>query len=557
MVLKIGHKIFSVALIVVTLMLVVAVYSIVLTEKIAEELDIVSKKQLPLSETVGQINVHVLEQAVLIQRLFADHHDMKTTLNRIESLDSRIEREFERAYLLIDENAVIPQRVATIQNLRESIERVEAEYRVYEAEGLELLDLLNAQQTAAFEAKLPDFNRLQAAVDDEIGRLHRALELLADTAVARTDENQKRLLHLNIILTTLGALLGLGAAGLITLGLVRNIRTLARAAAEIERGVLDVDIAVTTRDEVGQLGHSFNTMAEGLRTKERIKETFGKYVDRRIVEGLLDDPNFAQAAGRRCEMTVMFIDLQGYTTLSESMESEDLLRLLNLFLSKMTAAVAAKRGVINDFQGDAVMAFWGPPFTGEEDHAELACEAAIMALRNFEEFKAQVAEALHCDARKLALAMRIGIATGPVVAGNVGSEASLKFTVIGDVVNLGARLEGANKAYGTTIMLSQRTRDLVQEHLKTRELDLVRVKGKRAVTRIFELSEPWQDRSPLDPALSAYRQQKWDVAEGLFKEISSKFPKDPVPKRYLARIEQLRATPMDPDWDGVWAFKTK
>ncbi|MGB0696189.1 MAG: adenylate/guanylate cyclase domain-containing protein [Rhodospirillaceae bacterium] len=565
---SIGHKIYGIALAVLTLMALVAAYSVVLTANISRDLNLVATKQLPLSETIGRINVRVLEQGILIQRLFADHHDLTPTLERIAHLDEQIEADFSRAFGYLDAEAALEHPPETINALRSSTQRVEEEYRSYEAQGLALLDLIEDGSVSAFEARLPDFNRLQETVDEEIQVLHRTMELAAGAAVQRADQNQQFLLYFNAGMTTLAALLGLGVAAIVTLMIVRNVRNLASAAERVEKGALDITVPVVTKDEVGRLGTSFNAMVDGLRMKERIKDMFGKYMDPRIVKRLIDDPDFTRLGGDRREMTIMFIDLQGYTTISERLAPDTLVQLLNIFLSEMSDAVASHKGVVNDFQGDAVMAYWGPPFTEAHEHALLACRAALEANENFERFKQSVAREVGAEVSDLSINMRIGLSSGTVIAGNIGSTSSRKFSVIGDAVNLSARLEGTNKVYGTRAILSEQTLALAGDALEVRELDLIRVKGKTEPTRIYELRReipnPSLGSSPapqqlvdMQVALQAYRAQDWQGAQQGFAQIAAQTPTDPVPKVFLERIAYFQDHPPGTDWDGVWVMQTK
>ncbi|MEK9753740.1 MAG: adenylate/guanylate cyclase domain-containing protein [Rhodospirillaceae bacterium] len=367
----------------------------------------------------------------------------------------------------------------------------------------------------------------------------------------RADKAEKFLLYFSATLTVTAAVLGLGLAALITLVLVRNFRNLVQASEAVEAGRLDVEVPVETTDEVGRLAASFNNMVGGLRMKERIKDTFGKYMDPRIVARLVENPEFTRLGGERREMTIMFIDLERYTSIAERLSPEDLVRMLNLFLAHMTDAIAANRGVVNDFQGDAVMAYWGPPFTEPHEHAALACKTALDASRNFERFRAEVAAELGERSVGAQLGMRIGISSGDVVSGNIGSAATRKFSVVGDPVNLGSRLEGANKNYGTGFILSERTRELLGHANHARELDLIRVKGKSMPTRIFELLDAPPPLSPFGDGLAACRRQDWAAAEAAFLSCRTVAPDDPVPAVFLERIAYLRENPPGPDWDGV------
>lgn len=555
--LNIAHKIFGIALVVLTLMVAAAVFSVRFTAKISNELDLVAGKQLPLSDTIGQINVRVLEQGLRLQRLFDAPEDAPAAIARARALGDEINREFATGRELLIEEEESKHPPGTVERLRRALDEVESDFRRYEKRADHMLALHVRGDTATFASLLPDFVKLQTAVDEEISVLRQHMEAVADSSVKRADANEKLLLYTNAVLTALSAILGLGIAGLVTAVLVRNVRNLVRGAEAVSGGNLDTHVPVVSRDEVGRLTASFNDMVGDLRLKERIKDTFGKYLDPRIVARLIENPEMTRLGGERREMTVMFIDLQGYTSISEKLPPSDLVRMLNMFLAHMTEAVSQNKGVINDFQGDAVMAYWGPPFTEPDEHARLACRAARAALENFDRYRAEVAAELGTQLDGLAISMRIGISTGEVISGNIGSSATRKFSVVGDPVNLGARLEGANKSYGTRVMLSDRTRELAGPDIPVRELDLIRVKGKTEPTRVYELLRADQPADDLSTGLDAYRRQDWDGATAAFAACREAQPADPVPAVFLERIAHLKANPPGTGWDGVWEFQTK
>ena len=376
----------------------------------------------------------------------------------------------------------------------------------------------------------------------------------------RADRDERTLLAANSILTALAALLGLGFAGLVTRMLVRAVRSLVAGTEAVEGGDLDTEVAVTSTDEIGRLTGSFNHMVGELRLKERIKETFGKYMDPRIVSNLLDHPEFAEPGGERREMTVMFIDLKGFTSISEVLAPDDLIKMMNHFFEHMADAIADNKGVVDKFMGDAVMAYWGLPFTEADEHAHLACKAAVQALEHLESFRADVKRELGAKADALDIDLRIGVSTGEMIVGTVGSRVSMNFTIMGDPVNLGSRLEGANKAYGTRAMISERTLELAGDAAAVRELDLIRVKGKHEPTRVFELLAVPEGKAATESfhaGLDAYRRQDWDAAEAAFKSCLESEPGEPAAAVYLDRVAHLRSQPPGDGWDGVWVFETK
>lgn len=570
--LNIAQKIFGITLVVLALMVSSAVYSLRLTADIADELDAVAGRHLPLTEAVTRINVHILEQGVLLQRLFvlagedAPHQQVARGRALFEDLDEEIDREFKVARrLFLSEEKAAPRMREAIIVLEGVLASIQREYKIFEDHGLQLVAAREAKDLFLFDSLLPALNQREDAIDAEIASLRRHVETLTDDAVLRADEHEKDLLNAIIILTTLAVLLGLGFAALVTRAIVRAVRNLVAGTEAVEGGNLDTEVRVTSRDEVGRLTGSFNHMVGELRLKERIKDTFGKYMDPRIVANLLDHPEFAEPGGERREMTVMFIDLKGFTSIAEALTPDDLVKMINRFFSHMTDAISENKGVVDKFMGDAVMAYWGPPFTAADEHASLACKAAVQALEHLELFRSDVKEELGDKAEDLDIDLRIGISTGEMIVGTVGSRVSMSYTIMGDPVNLGSRLEGANKAYGTRAMISQRTRDLADDDIAVRELDLIRVKGKHEPTRVYELLPVRVDQAALPAAeleyfpagLNAYRRQAWGDAETAFKACLESNPDDSAAAVYLDRIAQLRANPPGADWDGVWVFETK
>mgnify|MGYP000571795860 CR=1 FL=1 len=430
---------------------------------------------------------------------------------------------------------------------------IEDQYKAFEVHGRKLVQAREAKDRETFELLIAQLNARQDAINAEIDNLHTYMSSVTNRAVKHADREEHNLLVANSALTAVAAVLALFFALIVTRLIVRAVRNLAAGAQAVEGGDLDTEVPVTTHDEVGKLTHTFNDMVDGLRLKERIKETFGKYMDPRIVEGLLDHPEFTQPGGERREMSVMFVDLKGFTSISEVLEPDDLVEMVNNFFGHMTDSISQNKGVVDKYMGDAVMAYWGPPFCESGEHAQLACRAAKEALARLDTFRTEVHAKLGAAADGLDIDLRIGVSSGDMIVGTIGSKASRNFTVMGDPVNLGSRLEGASKAYGTRILVSERTRELAGKDIAAREIDLIRVKGKQEPVRIFELLGENNLAPSLDDGLRSYRAQDWTLAEEAF----ARNPDDSASGVYLKRIAQLRNTPPPADWDGVWVFETK
>jgi adenylate cyclase len=294
------------------------------------------------------------------------------------------------------------------------------------------------------------------------------------------------------------------------------------------------------------------------RSKRELAHLFGTYVPPELVDEMVKDPaGYSMKASNR-ELTVMFCDMRGFTKMSEHMEPTQLQELLTGVFSKLTSIIRANRGTIDKYMGDCVMAFWGAPVETAE-HAHLAVKAAM-------EMASAVRE-INIDHRARGLpeiGIGIGLNTGIMCVGDMGSDIRQAYTVIGDSVNLGSRLEGLSKVYGVDIVVNETTRKLAPE-FAWQELDRVRVKGKDVAVAIFwpmapvaQLNETAASELKTWAALiKAYRAQNWDQADVLLLNLSRMNAKKFLYQLYAERVASMRLLPFDPEWDGATNFETK
>ncbi|MCS7084445.1 MAG: adenylate/guanylate cyclase domain-containing protein, partial [Aquificaceae bacterium] len=212
-----------------------------------------------------------------------------------------------------------------------------------------------------------------------------------------------------------------------------------------------------------------------------IRSTFSKFVAKDVVNELLANPDALKLGGEKKEVTVFFSDVRGFTTISETLSPENLVQLLNEYLSIMTDLIISYRGTIDKYMGDAIMAFWGAPIPNEE-HAYYACIASLAQLEELKKLQQRWVEQGYP-----VIDIGIGLNSGYAVVGNMGSSHRMDYTVMGDTINLGSRLEGTNKQYGTRIIISEFTYAKVKDRVYVRELDIIRVKGKNEPVKIYEL----------------------------------------------------------------------
>jgi adenylate cyclase len=302
---------------------------------------------------------------------------------------------------------------------------------------------------------------------------------------------------------------------------------------------------------------SYGFFVETRRTR-RITQAFGQYVAPERVQELSENPNEVSMEGESRDMTVLFSDVRGFTKLSEGMDPKELTRLMNAYLTPMTQVVQKHHGTIDKYIGDALMSFWGAPLP-DERHAENAVRTAL----DMQARLVTMNQEFHTRGWP-PIEVGIGINTGTMSVGDMGSEFRLAYTVMGDSVNLASRLEALTKEYGVPIIVGEATRKAIPDML-FRELDVVRVKGKQESVTIFEpLGYATEvDSKTLDLAgrfhamLKAYRGQRWDEAESALKDLLHELPGTPLFKLYLGRIAHYRITPPGGAWDAIFSHETK
>jgi adenylate cyclase len=298
-------------------------------------------------------------------------------------------------------------------------------------------------------------------------------------------------------------------------------------------------------------------------SKERsfIKNTFSRYVPQKVVDHLLENPALLKLGGEERIVTVLFSDIAGFTTISENMSPPDLVKLLNEYLTEMTDIVLEEGGIIDKYQGDAIMAEFGVPIH-VDNNADMAVRTGLRMQRRLKELRQ---EWLGMELPELQC--RIGINTGPMIVGNMGSHQFSDYTVIGDAVNLASRLEGANKRYNTFLMISEFTQEnLTPGIFKTRLLDIIKVKGKRIAVKVFEvygeISETGEDDKELyyqtyNEAFEKYLSRDFNLARDAFNKALSMRPDDPATKEMIDRIDDINSKELPADWDGSITLTSK
>ena len=297
-----------------------------------------------------------------------------------------------------------------------------------------------------------------------------------------------------------------------------------------------------------------------------MRETFGRYIDPRVVEGLIDRQSQTASDGERRVMTVLFCDMKGFTSLSEGMTPQGLVKVMNHYLSTMSGPIRSHHGIIDKYIGDAIMAYWGPPFNEDGEQARLACLAAIDMADRGAALRTELPELLGVRTVPSDCDVRIGIATGEVLVGSIGSEFMMSYTVMGDAVNLASRLEGANKIYGSHSLVSEAAITAAGDAIEVsrdrpaggRRPEPCRngVRDHGAQGRTWPSSN-WCCGSGIPKGWPPIVRRRWDEARQAFSAALEAVPGDGPSMAMVQRVENLQANPPAADWDGAWRLDQK
>ncbi|MBI3268851.1 MAG: adenylate/guanylate cyclase domain-containing protein [Planctomycetes bacterium] len=343
----------------------------------------------------------------------------------------------------------------------------------------------------------------------------------------------------------LSIILSIGFARIVT----KPIESMTHGVEAISSGDLHRRVEVRSHDEIGRLCTAINRMVG----------TLAVYLPVKLVAQILGGKATLSLGGVRTPATIFFSDIANFTTISEQLKPEELTSLLNQYLTAMTDIVEETGGTVDKYIGDAIMAFWGAP-NPVADHALLGCETALRQLATHEKMRVEWRKQ-----GKPECVFRIGLNSGDIVVGNMGSNNRFNYTAMGDAVNLSSRLEGANKEYGTRVMVGENTHRLAVVKYEFRKLDRLQVKGKTVPVTVYELlgrkgelpREAAEFRDAFEKGLEAYFQQKWDEAASAFERAKAMRPDDGPCGVYLQRVAEMKAHPPAANWDGSFEMHHK
>jgi|GEM_PF-2680662 len=391
-----------------------------------------------------------------------------------------------------------------------------------------------------------------APVTDSEGEVKTILEVSCDLGFLT--QYRKAVMYKVLWVSVLCVIIFCCISVLVSMTITRPVKELILGAAAVEQGRYDYRLKSKHRHEVGRFIATFNEMMMSLSEKEKIRSIMNKVVSKEVARELLK--NRMELGGAERRVSILFTDIRGFTNIAESMQPADLVRMLNEYFSRMSPVIDKEGGVIDKYIGDSIMAIFGAPVEFPDDAVRAVRAGAAM----LSELRALNAERARLQLPSINIG--IGINCGTVVAGNIGSESRLNYTIIGDAVNLASRLEGLTKQYEVGMIVSEEVAARLKGEFPLRELDLVRVKGKAEGGRIFQVitgqREQWADTLKIyEHAIGCYRARQWDQAEAGFNKVLAAMPDDKPSAMYIGRINECRKNPPLSDWDGVYTMQEK
>jgi adenylate cyclase len=538
-----------------------------------DEVSGILEYHLPILTRLNSLDVITYEIEVIAHRLM---DETKPSQKRIEEIHARSQKCRQEIASIFEETKGLSE--AGSKDARNDLEdRLAMARMIGEIDSLKLevdrfskaatlpVELMTQGKSAEARKAIEDLENYEY-LDPIITSIRKKSNQLAMDSLQETRANIFSIIWTNALLFLSASVLGLFVFLLITGRLQTAFRRLTSAFHETADGKYSDPLPITSGDEIGELTSSFNTMVDQLKSKEKLREAFGQFLDPRIVANVVNPATgeLRQSAERRT-VTIFFSDIAGFSGIGEQLTADTVVRLLNRYFTAATEVIRRNHGIVDKFIGDAVMAFWASPFSEGETHARDACLACLEMRSAFAAIANDISNITGLRRNIPKFHVRVALATGEALIGTVGSDTTKSFTVIGDTVNIASRLEGVNKIYGTDLIINEDCFHLAEQDVEAREIDLLTVYGKTEPVRIYELlgkigeldSSTSQLRDTFATALQKYREQKWTEAEKGFQNCLAIRKNDGPSLEFLTRIATFARTPPPKDWNGVWQTASK
>ena len=538
-----------------------------------DEVSGILEYHMPILTRINSLDVITYEIEVIAHRLM---DETKPSQKRIEEIHARSQKCRQEIASIFEETKGLSETGS--KDARNDLEdRLAMARMVGEIDSLKLevdrfskaatlpVELMTQGKSAEARKAIENLENYEY-LDPIITSARKKANQLAMDSLQETRANIFSIIWTNALLFLSASILGLFVFLLITGRLQTAFRRLTSAFHDTAEGKYSDPLPITSGDEIGDLTSSFNTMVDQLKSKEKLREAFGQFLDPRIVANVVNPATgeLRHSADRR-KVTIFFSDIAGFSGIGEQLTADNIVGLLNHYFTAATTCIRQHHGIVDKFIGDAVMAFWANPFSEGETHALDACLACLEMRPAFAKIEQQISQITGLRRNIPKFHVRMALATGDTLIGTIGSDTTKSFTVIGDTVNIASRLEGVNKVYGTDLIINEDCYRLAERDVEAREIDFVTVYGKTEPVRIYELlskigeldSTTLQLRDAYAIALQLYREQKWTEAEKAFQNCLKISKNDGPSLEFLTRIATFARTPPPKDWNGVWQTASK
>ena len=569
----IRFKILALAFAILIIFGVVVGISTWLQHQFMNQIVAITRYHIPLRTLIADFDVRTDRYELIILRMLrqpaVSQNDLETTRSQAQQEAKRIADDLAQFDALVDKALADPtvarQSESTFSSLKGATPFIERQLHPFLKLGEQVLQAAADGHLDEARNQSLEFRKTEAAFGPDTSALREKLGELTTAVGSAALSSQSIIQGLDLILFTLAGCLGIGAGIFVSAHIVRTLRRLAEGTAAVQAGHFAITVPVDTNDEVGQLALAFNRMVEEIRIREKIKDAFGKFVDPRIVANLIATASGEFDRAERQVVTVFFSDIAGFTSMSEQLTASAIVNMLNHYFTAVTAPIRDNHGIVDKYIGDGLMAFWAAPFSPGDTHASSACFSALQQQAALDGLNKELPNLVGLRRGAPTLRVRMGIATGEVIVGTIGSSLSKSFTVIGDTVNVASRLVGASEVYGTPIIISEDTLRLGRQEVEVRELDLITVVGRSEPIRIYELlgrtgelvTGTLELAHEFEDGLKAYREREWAAAEERFQRCLEMRPADRPSAIYMERIAEMRRSPPPANWNGVWHLSKK
>lgn len=507
----------------------------------------------PLENHVAEVDMYALEQEIHFERILRlyeikplDDEKISLEMERYDYFGDLVDKEIEKTISISEEalrTSHIIYDLIEFARLEPMLIMLEQDHQGFHDQALEIIKLKKNNEIKKFQLFDKKFEESKDIFNKRVYELLLGLEHFTVHTIHQIMLHEQKLLKYNQILTIIATIFGVFLAIAIILHLMRPVKELIHAAKEFDEGNYNISVNFKSKNEVGKLAQSFNTMVSGVRQREYLREAFGQYIDPRIMELVLKNRQ-EPVQNTKQVVTMFFSDLAKFSTISEMLTPVGLVNLINEYFTLATEPITNYQGVIDKFIGDAIIAFWGPPFVSEKEQAKFACRAALEQFTQLAKLQLGLAEIIGIRKGLPKIDIRIGLDTGELVMGSVGAQHSRSFTVIGPPVKRAEHLEGANKIYGTNILMSESTTKLAGDYIETRMIDWLPLGDKGENIAVYELvgiagsvdEKVLELNAIFEQGVSAFQENNLDKACTLFESCLKLNHDDAPSKYYVNRI---------------------